>query len=77
MFCNILRELWKARNEELFQAKKSTPQGILASKLNIDEVLQPTKKKTIQTNPVPIPPRARVILVDASWDATHGTGIGW
>ncbi|XP_078175580.1 uncharacterized protein LOC144569213 [Carex rostrata] len=30
LFCNILWELWKARNEELFQAKKSTPQGVLA-----------------------------------------------
>lgn len=77
-FCNILWCLWKGRNEEIFQGKKSTPQSILIKAKYMEP---PSASDRIEIRarhvrePVLVPAGTQILLIDASW--ASGGEAGW
>lgn len=76
-FCNLLWQLWKARNNEVFAGKKISPQGVL--KLVATAV--PPPKSCPQPHqevitPLRIPPGTQTVLIDASWETSKKSGTG-
>lgn len=77
--CNLMWCLWKARNEELFTAKKSTPQTIVTRARAMAGATQgPCTDITPEANsPVRVPTGKDLILVDGSWDVKGGGRYGY
>ncbi|KAF3327517.1 hypothetical protein FCM35_KLT07635 [Carex littledalei] len=77
-FCNIMWELWKARNEEVIGGKKIPPPEILNKASSIQRSInqQATTAILREGQPMTVPAGVRVILTDGSWDPNHGAGTG-
>lgn len=76
--CNLLWELWKARNGEVFAGKKISPHGVLKLVATATPVPKSAQHQQQEEVPVPIqiPSDTRTVLVDASWDTSSRTGTG-
>ncbi|XP_078174456.1 uncharacterized protein LOC144568100 [Carex rostrata] len=77
-FCNMLWEIWKARNSEIFAGKKIPPQIIIKQARALTPPIHPPCQTTgpPQVIPILIPSGTRTILVDASWETSKKTGTG-
>lgn len=81
LFCNILWNVWKARNEEIFQSIKTIPRVILkrASVMEIpnnrSEQVQGGLTSSVHHR-TRIPAGTSLVLIDASWDKSKGGGWG-
>ena len=70
--------LWKARNEEVFNAKKSTPFAVVArARAMRCEIKDDTATAaTAKREPSLVRMDTWIILIDGSWDTTNRSGIG-
>lgn len=77
-FCNTLWCLWKARNEHVIAGKVPNIQKILAQikKMEIDIPQVPSNLGVQIHEPVRLPHRGKVILVDGSWDVQQKARTG-
>lgn len=72
LFCNLLCVLWKARNEEWFEGKKPTPEGVLAqAKAMHLELTEPNNQRAIEEHAIQVQRGTRPVLIDASWEVTR------
>lgn len=75
-FCNLLWNLWKARNEEVFAGKEPQPKAIISRAKAMNIPHQATRGLALVPTLVHIPRGAKTMLVDASWDTSKRTGLG-
>lgn len=77
-FCNLLWEIWKARNREIFEGKKTQRLGILKQAKSMEQAVTAASSNLTRTQAVlnRIPRGAKTILVDASWEPSNNTGTG-
>lgn len=78
LFTNLLWGLWKARNEEVFQGKKSSPEEVLkkAKAMEMSPGMTPTGNGYKVPQSIMVPENSYIILYDGSWDQNHNAGMG-
>ncbi|XP_078170749.1 uncharacterized protein LOC144565012 [Carex rostrata] len=75
-YCNLLWEVWKARNREVFEGKKTQPLGILKQAKSMEQAVTTPSSNLTRTRVIlnRIPRGAKTILIDASWEPSNKTG---
>lgn len=79
-FCNIIWNLWKARNEEIFRGTKTMPLVTLKRAKALEYIPtnqeQQYQRPIEEKGPILVPTGTRIILIDGSLDVSKASGTG-